>query len=155
MEIKSSLFSACISFLYQIKLRASDMGVRIMKKRFSLKNKLIFIFGALIALASLVEGFFAVRIARKAVTEKVESHLIDKAADTSEVIEGRITSFFQFLEGTARMPILADPNVSYAKKMEQLKIEADANDQIIEMNIVDMQGNRHALKARTLPNRVS
>ena len=87
-----------------------------MKKRFSLKNKLIFIFGALIALASLVEGFFAVRIARKAVTEKVELHLIDKAADTSEVIEGRITSFFQFLEGTARMPILADPNVSYAKK---------------------------------------
>lgn len=116
-----------------------------MKKRFSLKNKLIFIFGALIALASLVEGFFAVRIARKAVTEKVESHLIDKAADISEVIEGRITSFFQFLEGTARMPILADPNVSYAKKMEQLKIEAEANDQIIEMNIVDMQGNRHTV----------
>ena len=116
-----------------------------MKKRFSLKNKLIFIFGALIALASLVEGFFAVRIARKAVTEKVESHLIDKAADISEVIEGRITSFFQFLEGTARMPILADPNVSYAKKMEQLKIEAEANDQIFEMNIVDMQGNRHTV----------
>lgn len=65
-----------------------------MKKRFSLKNKLILIFGALIALASSIEGLFAVRVARKAVTEKVEGHLTGKAQDTAEIIDGRITAFF-------------------------------------------------------------
>ena len=50
-----------------------------MTKRFSLKNKLILIFGALIAAASVIEGVFAVRIARKAVSEKVEAHLTGKA----------------------------------------------------------------------------
>ena len=40
------------------------------KKRFSISNKLIIIFGLLIAAASLTEGIFALRIARKAVMEK-------------------------------------------------------------------------------------
>ena len=35
-----------------------------MKKRFSLKNKLVIIFGLLIAVALLIEIFLAVRIAR-------------------------------------------------------------------------------------------
>jgi len=61
-----------------------------MTKRFSLKNKLVFIFGALIALASLIEGLLAIRIARKAVMEKVTTQLIDKANDTTEIIDGRI-----------------------------------------------------------------
>ena len=55
-------------------------------KRFSLKTKLIVIFGILIAIASIVEGVFAINIARKAVSEKVESHLTDKAADVAEII---------------------------------------------------------------------
>ena len=59
-----------------------------MKKRFSIRYKLILIFGLLIALASSIEGLLAVRTARKAVTEKVESHLTDKAADIAEVIDG-------------------------------------------------------------------
>ena len=115
-----------------------------MKNRFSLRYKLIFIFGLLIALASSIEGFLAIRTARKAVTEKIEAHLIDKAADTANIIDGRITAFFQFLEGIARMPVLTDTNVSYADKMAQLKLEAAFNAQIVELNIVDMQGNRHS-----------
>lgn len=54
-----------------------------MRKHFSLKNKLVFIFGILIAVASLIEGLIAVRIARKAVTEKISSHLTDKADDVA------------------------------------------------------------------------
>lgn len=64
-----------------------------MAKRFSLKNKLVLIFGALVAVASLVEGLFAVNIARKAVTEKVEAHLTNKAEDVAEIINGRMTAF--------------------------------------------------------------
>ena len=90
-----------------------------MKKRFSIRYKLILIFGLLIALASLVEGLLAVRTARKAVTEKVEAHLIDKAADIATIIEGRITAFWQFLEGIARMPALVDPQCLFTTMIGQ------------------------------------
>ena len=97
----------------------------------------------MIALAASIEGLLAVRTARKAVTEKVEMHLIDKAADTANIIDGRVTAFWQFLEGIARMPILTAPNVSYDDKMVQLKLEAAFNEQILELNIVDMKGTRY------------
>ena len=114
-----------------------------MKKRFSLKNKLIFIFGALVALASLVEGFFAVRIARKAVTEKIDAHLIDKATDTAEVIDGRIEAFEQFLGGIARMPAFRNPQISFADKSAMLDKEAEFNSAILQLNISDRQGILH------------
>ena len=114
-----------------------------MKKRFSLRNKLMLVFGLLILVVGLTLGFFAVHTARKAVTEKVETHLIDKATDTANIIDGRVTAFWQFLEGIARMPVLIDTNISYAEKMAYLKVEAAFNEQILELNIVDMKGNRH------------
>ena len=115
-----------------------------MNKRFSLKNKLIFIFGVLIALAALIEGVLAVRIARKAVTEKVEIQLTDKAGDIAEVIDGRAGTILQFLEGIARTPILRDPNISYHDKTAYLVKEADFNERIHKMNICDMRGIRYA-----------
>ena len=114
-----------------------------MKKRFSLKNKLIFIFGALVAIASLVEGLFAVNIARKAVTEKIETHLIDKANDTAEVIDGRIEAFEQFLGGIARMPAFRNPQISFADKSAMLDKEAAFNSAILQLNISDRQGILH------------
>ena len=111
-----------------------------MAKRFSLKNKLIFIFGALIALASLIEGVLAIRIARKAVIEKVEAQLIDKANDTTEIIDGRINTMFQFLEGIARMPFLRDMQMTYMEKMEKLDEEAKFNENIRALYITDTKG---------------
>jgi len=45
------------------------------KKRFSLRYKLIIIFGVLIASASFIEGVLAVRAATKAGTEKKPNRL--------------------------------------------------------------------------------
>ena len=67
-----------------------------MKKRFSLRYKLILIFGALILMAGTIEALLAIRTARRAVIEKVETHLTDKARDIAEIIDGNILSFFQF-----------------------------------------------------------
>lgn len=92
-----------------------------MKKRFSLRFKLILIFGLLIALASTIEGLLAIRTARKAVTEKIETHLIDKANDVAEIIEGRVNTLFQFAAGLARMPTFRDTAVSYVEKPTFLK----------------------------------
>ena len=116
-----------------------------MKKRFSIRYKLILIFGLLIALASLVEGLLAVRTARKAVTEKVEAHLIDKATDVAEIVDGRINSFFQFLEGIARMPVLVDPHASYSEKYTLVKREVNFNKNLTNMDILDKSGNLYAL----------
>ncbi|MGP1563873.1 MAG: methyl-accepting chemotaxis protein [Treponema sp.] len=116
-----------------------------MKKRFSLKNKLIFIFGMLIVLAAGIEGIFAVRIARKAVTEKIKTHLIDKAADTAEIIDGRIEAFWQFLEGIARMPMFNDTSVSNAEKVKLLQKEASFNSTIFELDFSELDGTCHSV----------
>ena len=102
-------------------------------KRFSMRIKLMLIFGLLILVACLTLGILAVRIARKAVTEKVEAHLIDKATDTAEIIDGRINAMFQFLEGIARTPILRDNSLSYQEKTAYLTKEATFNDRIKEL----------------------
>ena len=112
-----------------------------MKKRFSLKNKLMIVFGLLILVACLTLGILAVRKARKAVTEKVEVHLIDKATDVANIIDGRINIFFQFLEGIARTPILRDNSLSYQEKTAYLTKEAAFNDRIKELDITDKNGN--------------
>ena len=114
-----------------------------MNKRFSLRYKLILIFGLLIAAASIVEILLAVRTARKAVTEKVEAHLIDKAADVAEIIDGRVTSFFQFMEGVARIPALREHSLSFMQKAKLLVKEAENNSRIEYFALCDIQGQRY------------
>ena len=114
-----------------------------MKKRFSLRYKLMIIFGALIAAASLLEIILAVYTARVAVTKNIEDHLIDKAADTASIIDRQVAGFWQLFEGLARMPILRDPAISYREKTLFLAKEAAFNDEIHHMNVCDMEGRRH------------
>ena len=101
-----------------------DSGKLKKTKRFSIRTKLLLIFGLLIIVAAFMLGMLALAIAKRATTEKVETHLIDKAKDTAEIVDGRIQSLFQFLEGIARMPILSDDSKTEAEKMEVLKAEA-------------------------------
>ena len=112
-----------------------------MKHRFSLKNKLVIIFGLLILTAGLTEGILATRTARKAVTEKVETHLIDKANDIAEIVDGRINTVFQFIEGLTRMPVLRDTNLSFTQKAQSLAKEAEHNKIIQYFGVCDIQGN--------------
>ena len=114
-----------------------------MRKRFSIRFKLILIFGLLIAIASLVEGLLAIHTARKAVTEKVETHLIDKAADTAEIIQGRVTALFQFLQGISRMPIFTDETISFTEKMAALQKEVAVNTVLHEAVITDAHGSMY------------
>ncbi len=113
------------------------------EKRFSMRNKLLIIFGLLVLAAGTIEAYLAVRIARKAVTEKVETHLIDKATDTAEIIDGRVTAFFQFIEGVARMPALRDNALSFAQRAKFLVKEAENNSRIEYFSLCDIQGQRY------------
>ncbi|WP_149554629.1 methyl-accepting chemotaxis protein [Treponema pectinovorum] len=112
-----------------------------MKKRFSMRNKLLLVFGLLIAFATTTEGFLAIRTARKAVIEKIETHLIDKATDTAEIIDGRVDAFWKILEGIARTPTMRDAKVSNFEKARFLEKEASINSQILDLYFADTKGD--------------
>ena len=112
-----------------------------MKKRFSMRNKLLIIFGLLVALATIIEGFLAIQTARKAVIEKIETHLTDKASDVAEVLDGRVNAFFQFAEGIARMPALKNADTTYQEKIDLLNKETAFNKLIKLLAFTDVQGN--------------
>lgn len=86
-------------------------------------------------------GFLAVWKAKEAVTEKVESHLTDKANDIARIIDGKLTQWFQFMEGIARMPILASSEISMREKLGILAQEAKFDADIQYLLIIDKKGN--------------
>ena len=121
-----------------------------MKKRFSMRNKLMIVFGLLILVACLTLGLLAVRKARKAVIEKVETHLIDKAADTAEIIQGRVTALFQFMQGISRMPVFTNETISFAEKMKALQKEVAFNTVLHEAVITDAHGSMYTKTGATI-----
>lgn len=121
-----------------------------MKKRFSIKLKLVIIFGALISTAIAILGILAVQITKRAVIEKVEVHLSDKAEDTAKVIDTKITAFFQFLEGLSRIPVLRNNSLTYDEKMAYLKKEADFHKSINELKIYDLSGKRYTDEGKVI-----
>ena len=111
-------------------------------KRFSLCSKFMVIFGLLILIVSFILSFLSIRIARKAVVEKVDTHLIDNAAATAEIIDGRISIFFQILEDIAREPVLKDPAVPYQDKVDYLQKAVSSNEKIEQLNLYGLSGVR-------------
>jgi len=114
-----------------------------MKKRFSIRLKLVIIFGLLIAAASIVLEILAVRIARKAVMEKIATHLTDKADDVAAIINGRLSAFEQFLDGIARMPALRDNSLLFGQRAKLLAKEAENNSKIEYFALCDLEGQRY------------
>ncbi len=112
-------------------------------RRFSIRLKLLLIFGCLLIASVFALGLLAMNIAKKAVTEKVSTHLIDKAGDTAEVVEGRLQAFWQFLEGVARAPILRDSASVLDEKTFYLSNEAKNNSEIINLSLVSIEGDSH------------
>ena len=116
---------------------------KITGKRFSIRYKLLIVFGLLVVVSISMLGLLALNMAKRAVTEKVETHLKDKVQDTAEIVDGRIQAFFQFIEGIARVPILQDSAVSWKDKTSYLSKEASYNSDIKELFISDAKGTLH------------
>ncbi len=113
------------------------------KKRGSLRTELMLAFGLLILAACLTLGILAGRTASNGITEKVQIHLIDKATDTAEIIDGRIGALFQFAEDLAHISAFRDKTLSYNEKLDFLKKEVAYNDLLVEASLVDAQGNMY------------
>ena len=90
-------------------------------KIFSIRYKLVLIFGALILVSGLILGVIVISVSRRAVTDKIKEHLIDKVDSTAEIIQGKVEAFFGSLEGVARNPILRDSNATKKEKIEFTK----------------------------------
>lgn len=122
-----------------------------MQKIFSIRTKLLIIFGSLLFTAICIQGVIAVKAAYKTASEKIEYHLIDKVQDTAELIDSKITSFFQFLEGIARARMFTDPDYTYYEKAALLQKEAVFNTDISEIGMADTEGIRYTVDKRTIP----
>ena len=121
-------------------MKSNDASQQKSSRRVSIRTKLLLIFGLLVSISLFVLGFLATTMAKKAVTEKVRIHLIDKARDTAEIIDGRMAAFFQFLEGIARAQILQDDTVSWKEKAQYLETETKFNSEVLSLDIIDLTG---------------
>ena len=111
------------------------------KKRFNLRFKLMLTFGILISIAIMSVGISSSYFSRKAIKERIEAHLKDKANNVAEIINGRLDSIFQFVERVARMPFLRDEGLSLEEKQKKLEIETKFNSKLNSMNMFDLSGN--------------
>ena len=57
---------------------------------FSIRKKLLIVFGTLILISGAILGLISISVARKAVIEKIREHLIDKVETTSVIIQGKV-----------------------------------------------------------------
>ncbi|MGP1440360.1 MAG: methyl-accepting chemotaxis protein [Treponema sp.] len=114
-------------------------------KLFSIRKKLVILFGGLIVLSSLSLGRTALYLAKKAVLEKVSAHLIDKAKDTAEIVDGRIDAMFQFLEGVARSTVLYNPEATMQAKLQYLREELKQNNKIDSFGISMSDGKYYSI----------
>ncbi|MGP1529382.1 MAG: methyl-accepting chemotaxis protein [Treponema sp.] len=114
------------------------------KKRISLRKKLLGVFGSLIIIAMCSEGVLALRTSRKAVTEKIEMQLADKAADVAKIIDERIGAIFQFLEGVACMPVLQNEALSFEEKTHHLAESIIVNPNLTDFGLCSMDGERYS-----------
>ncbi len=122
----------------------------ITQKRFSIKNKLLLVFSILIFSVGFTLAFLGARTARLEVMQKIEAHLKDTANNTAEIIDGRVTAFFRFLEGITRMPVLTDPLYSFEQKAHLLKNEILLNKEILIISVADLQGNLYTHGEKTI-----
>jgi len=120
------------------------------KKRFALRNKMMIVFGLLIFGMGTIRGAITLAEVRRAMAKKTETHLLDKAKDTAEIIDGRITAFWQYLEGLQRLPAFQDSAISYAEKAQILKKEASLNKGLLLLVLVNIQGIAQLDGGRTL-----
>ncbi len=112
------------------------------KKRFSIKYRLLLIFGLLTAISLTSLIFSAVNTARSVAMEKVEKQLKDKAIDTAKLIDRSIKGSFTHIETISHMTMFKDLTVSYVEKAKRLEKEAKESD-LVALYICDDKGKAY------------
>ena len=108
------------------------------KKHFSIRKKLLIVFGLLIMLGGVIQGSISWYTFRKAMIRDAEERLTDKAADIAALVESVIDVDFEYLRGVARIPDLNDDSLSYPQKSARLQEEFAADSDGAFLNICDL-----------------
>ena len=114
-------------------------------RRFSIRSKLLLIFGILILLTNVLLTVLAVTVGKRAVLENVEQHLNTKAKDTAEIIDRRLDALLQFLEGIASNPDLQRTDISMRQKVAIINAGMLRNRYVESFGICDLNGDFYDL----------
>ncbi len=115
-----------------------------MFKGFSIRSKLMLIFGLTVTIALMIVIFISITVGKNALMDRVSKHLISEAHNTAEIVDGRINMIFQFMENVAEHPILRNKEASYAQKFKYLEKFVKQDTSILEMSISELNGICHA-----------
>ena len=111
------------------------------KNRVSIRTRTVLVIGTLIVISLTTLSFLAIRSARKAVMERVEAHLKDKANDCARILDGYNREWFRYLDSIALQPILHEANTSYLDKAVFLKKLAENSDRnLMKLTIMSPNG---------------
>ena len=119
------------------------------KGRGAVRKRLILVAAGVLIMSIVVQSYLAVRTAERAVTEKTENYLIDKAQSVAEKLDRKAASFFRYMEIPARSPIIKNAAVSYAKRADALYELVSFDGEIREIALCDMSGNCFVNGGRT------
>jgi len=111
------------------------------KKCFSIRKKLLIIFGALLTIAAVIQGVLSQYTAQQILTERVHAHLTDKVTDIALFINSEIRADFELLSGLMYIPEITDPSLSYTDKTRTLQEKLDHTDGLTIFNMCDTNGN--------------
>lgn len=110
------------------------------RKRFSIKARMVIIFGVLIIAGFSLLTVLTLRRFRVAVMEKVTAHLFDKVSDTAAILDGEIGQWFDYLDGLSSQQILRNTSISYTEKARFLAELAKDEDNDISFAMIDPKG---------------
>ncbi len=95
-------------------------------KFFSIKYKMLLIFGVLMVVAFTILTVSVISISRDSVMEKVEMEMIEKATDVSKIIDNSIKANFDYLQTIGRT-LFQNDSMNYLDRAKLLDKEAKAN----------------------------
>lgn len=104
---------------------------------------MLIIFGALITIASIIQGTLSRYTAEQALTARVNAHLIDKVNDIALFVGSDIEGDFQFLRGFTHNPAILDPSISFTEKTQIVRNDMGYTDSLRFFNICDTVGNSY------------
>ncbi len=114
----------------------------IKRKRFSIKYKLMLIFGIISLLSSSILNISSINISEKAIIKQIKTNLTVRAKETAKLINTDTIQEFTYLETVARNPLFKDNSLSFLKKAKLLNEEINSvnKSKMIGLYICDKNG---------------
>ncbi len=110
------------------------------KISYSIRTRLMLIFGIIITISVTLVNVISLTSSRDMAIKSLEEQLSKQAIYTSQIIEGRVVSFFEILKGVSYLPFLYDDSISFQQKIDKI-YEMHKNDEFVYISLVDTKGH--------------